>query len=190
MKNLRSEILATDSIYCSRSHLIASDVIDTVRRQKFDSISSIPLALKTRSTAKARDKLIIAALLVGVLSTPQTRDSMTAANMPAELTKTILRGLGAIESTFLFHGHATLSKKGGFSWCPFDFLHGADVSWYNESQIDAFVDGNGAVIGRFRYSVLEEVDVGNIFHGFTYDCRLPVICCNAEVEKLSAALES
>lgn len=167
IKNLRSEILATDRICCSRSHLIASDVIDAVWRQKFDSISSILSVLKTRSTSKTRDKLIIAALLAGVLSTPQARDSMTAANMPAELTKAILRGLGAIESTFLFHGHATLTQNGGFSWCPFDFLHGADVSWYKERntdrQIDAFVDGNGAVIGRFRYRVLEEADVGNIF---------------------------
>ncbi|KAL5047500.1 hypothetical protein BDW71DRAFT_206257 [Aspergillus fruticulosus] len=167
IKNLRTEILATDRISCSRSHLIASDVIDNVWRQKFDSISSILSVLKTRSTSKARDKLIIAALLAGVLSTPQARNSMTAANMPAELTKAILRGLGTIESRFLFHGHATITQKGGFSWCPFDFLHGTDVSWYKERytdrQIDAFVDENGAVTGRFRYRVLEEGDVGSIY---------------------------
>ncbi|KAL4734762.1 hypothetical protein BDV11DRAFT_197557 [Aspergillus similis] len=167
IKNLRSDILATDRISCSRSHLIASDVIDAVWKQKFDSISSILSVLKTRSTSKARDKLIIAALLAGVLSTPQARDNMTAANMPAELTKAILRGLGTIESRFLFHGHATITQKGGFSWCPFDFLHGADISLYKkrnaDRQIDAFVDENGAVIGRFRYRVLEKGDVGNIF---------------------------
>lgn len=102
-----------------------------------------------------------------MLSTPQARDNMTAANMPAELTKAILRGLGTIESKFLFHGHATLTQKGSFSWCPFDFLHGADVSWYKErkanNQIDAHVDENGAVIGRFEYRALKEGDVKHIF---------------------------
>jgi hypothetical protein len=159
--------------------LIAPDVINT----KFDSISSILSVLRTRSTSKARNKLIIAAPLGAVLSMPQARDNMTAANMPAEPTKAILRGLGAIESTFLFHGHATLAEKGCFSWCPLDFLHGADISWYKERnadrQLDALVDENSAVIKRFRYRVLEEVDMGN-----------QDICCNAEVEKLSAALES
>ncbi|OJJ08122.1 hypothetical protein ASPVEDRAFT_89353 [Aspergillus versicolor CBS 583.65] len=167
IKDLRSEILAIDRVSCSRSHLIASDVVDSVWRQKYDSISSILSVLKTRSTSKARDKLIIAALLAGVLSTPQARDNMTAANMPAELTKAILRGLGTIESKFLFHGHATLTQKGSFSWCPFDFLHGADVSWYKErkanNQIDAHVDENGAVIGRFEYRALKEGDVKHIF---------------------------
>lgn len=159
---------AIDRVSCSRSHLIASDVVDSVWRRKYDSISSILSVLKTRSTSKARDRLIIAALLAGVLSTPQARDNMTAANMPAELTKAILRGLGTIESIkFLFHGHATLTQKGSFSWCPFDFLHGADVSWYKEreanNQIDAHVDENGAVIGRFEYRALKEGDVKHIF---------------------------
>lgn len=73
-------------------------------------------------------------------------------NTPSKLTKEVLRGLGTIESRFLFHAHTTITQRGGFSY--------KDRS--TDDQIDALVDTNGSVAGMFRYRVLQEADVEQI----------------------------
>jgi hypothetical protein len=72
--------------------------------------------LKTRTTAWAHDRLIIAVLLTLGLSLP-----------PNALDKDIILGIvskiDTLTLSFLLYGHNTITNKGLFSWCPANIFH-------------------------------------------------------------------
>jgi hypothetical protein len=169
IKDLDTEILANTPASWSRSHLIASSFVDNLRKRKLDTVSSITSVLRTRNTSKPRDQMIIASLLAGK---PLPRDT-SEFDMPAQITKCVLRK-NAIESSFLFHGRATMAQKGGFSWCPFSLLNGPNPS-YDSKKNDAYVDGDGAITTTFWCRELLEEDVKKLrpysLH-MSVDCRI------------------
>ncbi|EED14747.1 hypothetical protein TSTA_042220 [Talaromyces stipitatus ATCC 10500] len=151
IKKLDTEVILEGSL-CSRKHFIASRLIDDLRHQQLNTVSSILEVLRTRSTSKPHDMIIIAGLLVG--QKPDT----SRIDMAAELTRSILRALQTVESSFLFHSHATIADRGGFSWCPFNLLQGPDPSTLYNRDPSALVSNNGAISTAFLYRILRQED--------------------------------
>ncbi|OKL60257.1 hypothetical protein UA08_04794 [Talaromyces atroroseus] len=174
IKKLDTEVILDGSL-CSRGHFLASRLIDDLRHQKLNTVSSILEVLKTRCTSKPHDMIIIAGLLVG--QKPDT----SRVDMTAELSRNILRALQTIESSFLFHSHATITDVGGFSWCPFNLLQGPDPSTLYNRDASAVVDANGAISAAFLYRVFQRDDVR----------KITAYSSHKSVEnKISTALES
>ena len=64
----------------------------------------------------------------------------------ALVVRDIVTGLVVIEESFLYHGHATMRQKGGWSWCPFSLLDVQLRTNTDEFQ-QIYVDEEGAVTG-------------------------------------------
>lgn len=171
IKNLKTDILAKGRISCSRGHFIASALIESLCNWRFEQISSIIGVLRTRYTSKPRDMVIIAGLLAGQQPSVDT----PIYDIPAEITRNIVLEMQMIESSLLFHGHVTMTQKGGFSWCPFSLLSGPDLHSYGPRRADALVDKNGAVVAQFRFRILQPEDHCKLrpysFHR-SVDCKI------------------
>jgi hypothetical protein len=180
IKNLKSDILAKDRISCSRGHFIASALIESLCNWRFEQISSIIGVLRTRYTSKPRDMVIIAGLLAGQQPSVDT----PIYDIPAEITRNIVLEVQMIESSLLFHGHVTMTQKGGFSWCPFSLLSGPELHSYGPRRADALVDKNGAAVAPFRFRILQPEDHCKLrpysFHR-SVDCKILAVLEEAKI---------
>ena len=122
LKNLDIDVLAAHPAFQPRSHWGASSLIYRLRGQKLVLISDVLKVLRTRNTSWPRDLMIIAGLLTGHKPRLDVSDTI------ASTTRDIILDLGCIEEYLLYHGHATMALKGGFSWCPFSLLDFPHVS--------------------------------------------------------------
>ena len=161
IKNLDKDILARHPAYSSRGHWIASSIISQLRERRFSSISDIQKVLSTKSTSWPRDLMVIAGLLTGCKPNISLPDFLTYT------TREIIVGLAEIEESFLYHGHATMTHKGGFSWCPFNLL---DVRLRPDTSIRerVFVDELGAVIGSWMCRELGGKDAKESVHPYSF----------------------
>ena len=154
LKNLDTDVLADHPAYFSRGHLVASSLIEQLREQPFNNIRDILKVVRTRSTSWSRDLLIVAALLTG--HKPNVNDP----NFIALITRDIIRGLVVIEESVLYHGHATMTEKGGWSWCLMNLL---DVQLRTKDTFDeVYVDEQGAVTGSWKYCLLSKEDANKL----------------------------
>ncbi|KAF8420257.1 hypothetical protein EV426DRAFT_675684 [Tirmania nivea] len=91
-------------------HHVASDLIRRVMG-KVNTLNDLLTALGPRYTSWARDKAIIAGLLVGVTN--------PASLSQIEVYQAVLMRLSKVEIGNLFHGRTTM-RTHGFHWCPSD----------------------------------------------------------------------
>jgi hypothetical protein len=155
IKNLEHDILAHHPAYCSRGHWIASSLVSQLREQQFDSIGDILKVLGTKNTSWPRDFMVIAGLFTGHKPTVNTPGFI------AHTTRNIILGLVEIEESFLYHGHATMKQKGGFSWCPFS-LFDVHIQNNTERQETVYVDEDGNVSGSWEYRLLSKQDARKV----------------------------
>ena len=159
LKNLDTDVLADHPAYFSRGHLVASSLVEQLREQPFNNIRDILKVVRTRSTSWPRDLLIVAALLTE--HKPNVNDS----NFIALTTRDIVIGLVVIEDSVLYHGQATMTEKGGWSWCPMSLL---DVQLRTKDTFDeVYVDEQGAVTGSWKYRLLSKEDANNL-HAYSF----------------------
>lgn len=102
--------------------------------------------------------MVIAGLLTG------HKPELNIPGFIARITRDIILGLVEIEESSLYHGHATMTEKGGFSWCPFSLL---DVHVRtNANRADradkVYVDEHGAVTGTWEYRMLSKEDADKV----------------------------
>ena len=93
-------------------HYVASDLIRRVM-DKVNTLNDLLTALGPRYTSWARDKAIIAGLLVGV--------SNPASMSQIQVYQAVLLRLSKVEIGNLFHGRTTMQTS-GFHWCPSDLF--------------------------------------------------------------------
>ena len=155
IKNLESDILALHPAYSSRGHWIASSLVTQLREQQFDTIADIQKVLRTKSTSWPRDLIVVAGLLTG--HKPKT-DTL---GFVAQTTRDIILGLVEIEESFLYHGHATMAQKGGFSWCPFS-LFDVHVRTNMDRRRGVYVSEDGTVSGTWKYRLLSKEDAKKV----------------------------
>ena len=86
---------------------------------------------------------------------------MNDSNFIALITREILIRLVVIEESVLYHGHATMTEKGGgWSWCLMSLL---DVQLRTKDTFDeVYVDEQGAVTGFWKYRLLGKKDANNL----------------------------
>ena len=157
VKNLEREILAQHPAYASRGHWICSSQINQLRGRQINHIEDIQNILMTKSTSRPRDLIVIANLLAG----HESKQDINRPGAIAGITRDIIIGAGEIEESFLHHGHATMTQKGGFSWCPFSLLDGR-IRTDTDRPEKLFVDEEGAVSGFWEYRLLSQEDTKNI----------------------------
>ncbi|KAH8594170.1 hypothetical protein B0O99DRAFT_514391, partial [Bisporella sp. PMI_857] len=109
IKDLDTEVLATEPGGHTRAHWLISGFIRRLRKP-IDELGDLLAILKARSTSWARDRTIIAALLLNVPDCDFTR-------VEGEITRHILTHLGYIPFECLFHGNVTMADSGPWSWC-------------------------------------------------------------------------
>ena len=155
LKNLDKDILANHPAYSSRGHWIASSLIKQLRQQQFNDIGDILKVLRTRNTSRPQDLMVVAGLLT------EHKPETTKSDFISLITRDIIAGLVVIEESFLYHGHATITQKGGWSWCPFSLL---DVQLRTNMDIyeRVYVDEQGAVTGSWRYRMLTKEDTDKL----------------------------
>ena len=158
IQNLDHNVLAHHPAYCSRGHWVASSLVRQLRSQQFGSIGDIMKVLRTRNSSWPRDLMVIAGLLTG------HEPKVNVPGFVARTTRDIILGLVEIEESFLYHGHATMTQKGGFSWCPSSLL---DVHIRtNANRADradrVFVSEHGALTGTWEYRMLRKKDVDKV----------------------------
>ena len=161
IKNLENDILAHHPAYSSRGHWIASSHIRHLRERQFNSINDIQKVLNTKSTSWSQDLVVIAGLLTG------NKPKVDNYGFVVNTTRDILRGLVEIEESFLYHGHATVASRGGFSWCPFSLFDGRIR---NDEKLPQklFVDEMGALIGRWRYRRISQDEATKKIHPYSF----------------------
>jgi hypothetical protein len=155
IKNLETDVLARHPAYSSRGHWIASSLVSQLRGQQFDSIGDILKVIKTKNTSWPRDLMVVAGLLTG--HKPQVH----TAGFIADITREIILGLVEIEESFLYHGHTTMTQKGGFSWCPFSLFDGGVLTNTNRKET-VYVDDDGTISGSWKYRELSEEDAKKV----------------------------
>ena len=155
IKNLDTDVLAHHPAYSFRGHWVASSLISQLREQQFNSIGDILKVLRTRYTSWSRDLVIVAGLLTD--HEPKVYES----DFIVRITRDIILSLVEIEDSFLYHGHATMKQKGGFSWCPFSLLD-VRLRTNMDRMETVYVDENGAVTGKWQYSDLSQEDAKKV----------------------------
>ena len=158
VKNLDNDVLARHPAYSSRGHWVASSLLGQLREQQFNSIGDILKVLRTRNTSWPRDLMVIAGLLTG------HEPKVIEPGFMAGITRDIILGLVEIEESFLYHGHATMTEKGGFSWCPFSLLDGRIRTNANRAAREdkVYVDEHGAVTGTWEHRMLSKEDADKV----------------------------
>ncbi|MCJ1374270.1 hypothetical protein MMC20_005502 [Loxospora ochrophaea] len=155
IKNLKNDILAHHPAFFSRGHWVASSLLTQLREQQFHCIGDIFKLLKTKSTSWPRDLMVVAAIMTGHDPKVETPGFI------AHTTREIILSLVEIEESFLYHGHATMTQKGGFSWCPFSLLDGAVLTNTDRPE-RVYVDEDGAVCGDWAYRALSIEDAKKV----------------------------
>lgn len=106
------EIMAKKGEVTHSYHHVATDLIRSVMG-KINTLNDLLTALGPRYTSWARDKAIIAGLLVGVEN--------PASLSQIEIYQAVLRRLSKVQIGNLFHGMTTMGTA-GFRWCPSDLF--------------------------------------------------------------------
>lgn len=151
IKDLDKDILAPGPAAVSRAHWLATSLIQRLRRP-IDNIGDLLVILTPRSTSWIRDRTVIAGLLAGVPNCDFKRGESIIA-------RDILKYLGKIPYTCLFHGKPTMYDFGGFSWCP---------AVLDEMPVDQSLDmkgGSGA-----KKAALLDIDENGSAEGYWW-CR-------------------
>ncbi|KAI5786962.1 hypothetical protein DFH27DRAFT_223855 [Peziza echinospora] len=139
------EILAREGEVTHAYHHVASDLIRRVMG-KVTTLNHLLSALGPRYTSWARDKAIIAGLLVGVPN-------------PASLSQiavyqAVIRRLETVQVGNLFHGRTGMQTS-GFRWCPSDLFQMPPAPRaYNNNFNDLIVTREGYLLGHFMLSCL------------------------------------
>ncbi|KAF6224656.1 hypothetical protein HO173_012929 [Letharia columbiana] len=155
LKNLDENILARHPAYSSRGHWIVSSLVEQLRQQQFNNIGDILKVLRTRNTSWPRDLMVVAGLLT------EHKPETTKSDFIALITRAVIAGLVVIEESFLYHGHATMSQKGGWSWCPFSLLD-VQLRTNADEYERVYVDEQGATTGYWKYRELEKGDTDKL----------------------------
>lgn len=116
LKDLDEDIIMLRPDQCSYAHWLASTILQRLRAAswsaKYDSeLVDLLQALATRTTSWARDRMLIAGLLVGV-------EGVGKRGTQADIVRDVFLRFERVSPFFLFHGHATTAAQGPFSWCP------------------------------------------------------------------------
>jgi tetratricopeptide (TPR) repeat protein len=157
IKDLDKDVLAQDPGATSRAHWLVSGFIRRLRKP-IGELSDLLAILKARSTSWARDRTIIAALLLNIPDCDFTR-------VEGEITRDILKHLGYIPFECLFHGGVTMADSGPWSWCPatLDDMR-MDLSKKMRGLINKdydlmIIDKKGGVTGEWGYRQLTRQDI-------------------------------
>ena len=161
IKNLDEDILACHPAYSSRGHWIASSIIHQLRQQQFNNIADIQRTLKTKNTSWPRDFMVISGLLMGC------KPEISRPGFIARTTRDVIRQFTDIEESFLYHGHATMTEEGPFSWCPFS-LQDVHIQSDADPVERVFVDEHGAAIGTWAYRELSEKEAKENIHPYNF----------------------
>ena len=153
LKDLDTDILPQS--ICSIGHQCASEIIQHLRG-KPASLASIFKVLGIRTTSWARDRIMIAALLA------RTKD-FDYSDSQTETMRKILVMFRQVPLRFLLHGHVTLARAGGCSWCPSTVLS-SELSLSTDKDEDrdddvVDVDHEGAACVTWYYHTIEDTPV-------------------------------
>ena len=155
IKNLNTEVLASDPARCTRAHWIASSLIRRLRKPISD-VSDILTILQPRNTSWERDYKLIAALLAEFTDGGGNKTE-------ADHTRAILTHVGKVGMASLFHGYETIAFTGGFSWCPHALRDmpsqaAGDLNEGTLTNTTLTIDARGAVTGSFYYRFVTSAD--------------------------------
>lgn len=160
LKDLDSDILAKSPDRASRAYWLATTLIKQLR-SPIEDVGDLLAILSPRSTAKLRDRTVVAALLADVPDFESLGSSEESL-----ITRSILRYLGKIPSTCLLHGKPTMCDLGPFSWSaatlddmPVDISKDMEADSDEASASFLKIDERGAVEGIWWCRPLLRTDV-------------------------------
>lgn len=147
LKNLGTEVLATDYAYAHPAHTLASTVIRRILgrglmgewtmtpRDGHFNVHSLLAILQPRVTSWSIDRMVIAGLMAEVVD-------FNSADTPVEMTQKILKKFGWIKASSLLHEHAMPVTSGPWSWCPPLFYNIRSNSTVEEAEVAVHDDGS------------------------------------------------
>lgn len=155
------DILAASPAVSTRAHWISSCMIRRLRKsgEPMHLMTDLLTILQPRTTARARDRPVIAGLLGNV--TMDYRDD------EQQTTRKVITHLGSVPYISLLHGKPTMFDEGPFSWCPkslddMPIDMGTDMNGdlsHPEGSRMLEVVGNGALDGVWLTRPLSEKDI-------------------------------
>lgn len=136
------DIMAKKGEITHSYHHVSTDLIRRVMG-KIKTLNDLLTALGPRYTSWARDKAIIAGLLVGI-ENPASLSQL-------EVYQAVLKRLSKVQIGNLFHGMTTM-RTTGFRWCPSDLFRMPPSQ--KGDHIDLRVKENGDLVGYVWLSCL------------------------------------
>jgi hypothetical protein len=155
MKDL-NEILKCHPAYQPRAHIVAQSLIMKMRNEITTAAALIAI-LERRYASRPSDIKVISALLINW-------SSYDKKGSEAKFTRGILRRIGEIEMSALYHGFETMRPRGRFSWCP-RALRDMPINpgpEFDDPEMDLSrltICRDGSIEGTFHYRFLTAADV-------------------------------